>query len=301
VNVPVDGHSQNIPHPLLFRQIPRILPAMQLIDGKSLAAQIRARLKEEIAELKLHPKLAVLLIGDDPASRLYVDLKEKACHEVGIATDIRRLPAETSDADITSIIASWNTDATIHGILVQLPLPHGHDTDAIVTSINPEKDADGFHPDNIAKLIAGEDAIIPPVHEGILRLIGTTDVPPNRTRAVVIANSDIFSIPLVHLLKTAGAFVRSFSPETLEAEAVLESKIIVVAVGREKFLTRELISSGSCIIDVGTTKNADGKVVGDVDAEHVMDIPGWLSPVPGGVGPMTIAMLLKNVVELSKN
>lgn len=274
---------------------------MQLIDGKGLAASVRAGLKDEIASRGLHPKLAVLLVGDDAASRLYVDLKEKACHEVGISTDIRRLTSETSDEEIISIISSWNSDASVHGILVQLPLPPGHDTDSVITTIDPTKDADGFHPENVAKLLAGEAAIIPPVHEGILRLIGASDVPPNRTPAVVIANSDIFSVPLVHLLKTAGAFVRSYTPDTLDSEAVRESKIIVLAVGREKFLTRDLISSGACVIDVGTNKNADGKVVGDVDAEHVMDIPGWLSPVPGGVGPMTIAMLLKNVVELSKN
>lgn len=274
---------------------------MQLINGKALAATVRAELKGEIHDSQLTPKLAVLLVGDDPASHLYVDLKEKACHEIGISTDIRRLPSEALDEEIVEMIASWNADTSVHGVLVQLPLPPGHDTDLVIAAIDPMKDVDGFHPENVAKLLAGDAAIIPPVHEGILRLIGASDVPPNRTPAVVIAKSEIFSTPLVHLLKTAGAFVRSYTPDTLDANAVVEAKIIVIAVGREKFLTRDLISSGACVIDVGTNKNADGKVVGDVDAEHVMDIPGWLSPVPGGVGPMTIAMLLKNVVELSKN
>ena len=272
---------------------------MQRIDGKALAAAIRNQLKSDIAASGITPRLAVLLVGDDPASHLYVRLKEKAAEEVGIATDIRRVPASTPDVELVETISAWNAGASVNAILVQLPLPSGHDTDAIIAAIDPAKDADGFHPKNIERLLAGEGAIIPPVHEGILRLIGATDVAPNRTPTVIIANSDVFSVPLVYLLKTAGAFVRVFTPETLDADAVREAKIIIIAVGRERFLTRDLISSGTCIIDVGTNKNADGKVVGDVDAEHVMDIPGWLTPVPGGVGPMTIVMLLKNVAGLA--
>jgi methylenetetrahydrofolate dehydrogenase (NADP+)/methenyltetrahydrofolate cyclohydrolase len=274
---------------------------MQRIDGKALALKIRTDLKEEISATGLTPKLGVLLVGDDPASRLYVDLKEKACKEVGISTDIRRLSATTPDDEIIAIIRGWNGDMTIHAVLIQLPLPAGHDTDAVISAIDPKKDADGFHPDNLAKLYAGEDAIISPVHEGVLRLIAATDVPPNRTETVVIANSAVFSAPLVHLLKTAGAFVRSYTPDDLDDAVVREARIIVVAVGRPNFLTRDLITSGACVIDVGTNKIADGKTVGDVDASHVMDIPGWISPVPGGVGPMTIALLLKNVVDLAEH
>jgi methylenetetrahydrofolate dehydrogenase (NADP+)/methenyltetrahydrofolate cyclohydrolase len=275
---------------------------MKIIDGKTLAAELRAELKKEIAESGLRPKLGVLLVGENPASHLYVKLKEKAAAEAGIETDIRRLPSTAADEELFEIIRGWNDDEAIHGILVQLPLPAGHDTDAVVNSILPRKDADGFHPKNLDALYAGEGRIVPPLHEGILRLIGQTDVMPNLAHAVIIANSEIFAKPLEFLLKKAGAFVQTFGPDDAEREAALtEADIIVIAVGRTNSLKRNLVKSGACIIDVGTNKTEDGRTVGDVDAESLRDIPGWLSPVPGGVGPMTIAMLLKTVFELAKH
>ncbi len=271
-----------------------------MIDGKTLAATIRGQVKREIQEAGLHPKLGVLVVGEDPASSLYVSLKEKAAREVGIEADIRRLPSTVSDEEIFNTIREWNSDDAVHAILVQLPLPPGHDTDAIIQAILPRKDADGFHPKNIEALAQGGAAVIPPVHEGILRLIGQTEVAPNLAETVIIANSETFSKPLEQLLKKTGAFVQTFGPDNLDDEAVGQADIIIVAVGRAKFLTRDMIKSGACIIDVGTNKTAQNKTVGDVDAENVRDIPGWLSPVPGGVGPMTIAMLLKNVLTLAK-
>lgn len=273
---------------------------MNSIDGKALAAQIRAELKKDIAASGSEPKLAVLLVGENPASHLYVKLKEKAAAEAGIETDIRRLPSTATDGELLGIIRGWNDDDAVHGILVQLPLPPGHDTDAIVNSILPRKDADGFHPKNLDALYAGEGLIVPPLHEGILRLIGQTDVMPNLAQAVILANSDIFATPLEFLLKKAGAFVQTFKPDEMDEETVRNADIIVIAVGRAKFLKRNLVKSGACVIDVGTNKAEDGKTVGDVDAESLRDVPGWLSPVPGGVGPMTIAMLLKTVFELAK-
>ncbi|MFA5185618.1 MAG: bifunctional 5,10-methylenetetrahydrofolate dehydrogenase/5,10-methenyltetrahydrofolate cyclohydrolase [Patescibacteria group bacterium] len=273
---------------------------MNIIDGKALAASIRQGLKRDIAESGLHPKLGVLLIGEDQASHLYVRLKEKAAQEVGIETEIRRLPSVVTDDAIEEAIRGWNSDDSIDGILIQLPLPPGHDTDAVIQSMLPRKDADGFHPKNLEAMYAGEATIVPPLHEGILRLIAQTDVMPNLAQAVIIANSDTFSKPLEHILKKAGAFVQTFSPDDMDEEAVGQADIIVIAVGRARFLKRDLIKSGACVIDVGTNKTAEGKTIGDVDAENMKDIPGWLSPVPGGVGPMTIAMLLKSVFELSK-
>ena len=271
---------------------------MQLIDGKSLAATIRASVADDIRGSGTHPKLAVLLVGDDAASHTYVRLKEKAAQEVGIATEILKLPKDAPDAELLAYIEKWNADPSVTAILVQLPLPDGHDTDAVIRAIDPAKDADGFHPENIAALQAGTATIIPPLHEGILRLIGQTDVPPNRTQAVIIANSDVFADPLRQLLKTAGAFVQTFTPEDLQPQVVREAGIIVVAVGKPRFLTRYLVKSGACVIDVGTNSLSDGTLVGDADAENLKDLPGWITPVPGGVGRMTIAMLLKNVSTL---
>ncbi|MBI5655192.1 bifunctional 5,10-methylenetetrahydrofolate dehydrogenase/5,10-methenyltetrahydrofolate cyclohydrolase [Candidatus Uhrbacteria bacterium] len=273
---------------------------MNKIDGKSLAASIREGLKREIAESGLRPKLGVLLVGENPASNLYVGLKEKAAHEVGIETDVRRLPSTATDDELKSIIREWNSDDSVTGILVQLPLPPGHDTDAVIQTMLPRKDADGFHPKNLEALYAGEGTIVPPLHEGILRLIAQTEIMPNLAHAVIIANSDTFSKPLEYLLKKVGAFVQTFNPDDLDDEIVSQADIIVIAVGRAKFLKRSLVKSSACIIDVGTNKTVEGKTVGDVDAENMSDIPGWLSPVPGGVGPMTIAMLLKSVFELAK-
>lgn len=273
---------------------------MNPIDGKTLAAQIRADLKKSIAAAGLHPKLGVLLVGEDPASHLYVKLKEKAAAETGIETDIRRLPSTATDTEILGLIRTWNDDESVHGILVQLPLPPGHDQDAVVNAILPRKDADGFHPKSLDALYAGEAKIVPPLHEGILRLIGQTDVMPNLAQTAIIANSDTFAKPLEYLLKKAGAFVQTFKPDEIDEEAAKNADIIVIAVGRARFLKRNLVKSGACIIDVGTNKTEDGRTIGDVDADNLHDVPGWLSPVPGGVGPMTIAMLLKTVFESAK-
>ncbi len=273
---------------------------MQRINGREIASRIRDEIREEIRSKQLSPKLCVILVGEDPASHLYVNLKEKAATEVGIATDIRRLPSTTSNDELIKIISEWNRDATVHGILVQLPLPEGHDTDAIIRAVDPTKDADGFHPENITALLDGRGTIVPPLHEGIVRLIASTGISMHGTRATIIAKSDIFSKPLEYLLKKTGTFTAVLAPDDLHAPTLRDSHIIVTAVGNAGFLTRDHIPPNAVVIDVGTSRLADGKIVGDVDAESVKNLPGWLSPVPGGVGPMTIAMLLKNVVSLGR-
>lgn len=273
---------------------------MNLIDGKTLAREIREQVKREIIELGLHPKLGVLLVGDDPSSHIYVNLKEKAAQEVGIETDIRRLPADTPDEELKKIIEDWNADAAVNAILIQIPLPAGHDTDALIAAIDPQKDVDGFHPQNLAAINSGQGEIFPPVHKSILHLIGATPVDLRNAKTLIISNSDIFADPLTRLLSRAGSAVDCVRPDAFENEEGKGADIIVIAVGRAGFLNREAIKSGACIIDVGTNRLPDGKVVGDVDAESVKDLPGWLSPVPGGVGPLTVALLLKNTVKLAK-
>lgn len=273
---------------------------MQRIDGESLAASIRERVKDDIAATGIRPKFGVLLVGDDAASHLYVNRKEKACIEAGIETDIRRMPASTSDEELLEIINQWNADEELDAILIQVPLPPGHDTDALITAMDPRKDADGFHPENTAALLDGSGLVFPPVHIGILRLIAATPRDMRNAKATIIANSDTFSAPLERLLKTAGCFVTSYHPDDLDRNIVQDSDIIIIAVGRAAFLTRDMVKSDAVIIDVGTNRTAEGKLVGDADEKNLADIPGWISPVPGGVGPMTIAMLLSNIAQLAK-
>ena len=273
---------------------------MKRVDGRTLAASIRADVAAAIAAKNLQPRLGVLLVGEDPASRLYVQLKEKAAAEVGIATDIQRLPATTSDEDLIRCIDAWNADPAIHGILVQLPLPEGHDTNLIIERIDPKKDADGFHPSNIEALLSGTGTIISPLHEGILRLIAATDIRVNASHVSIIGNSDIFIRPLAYLLTKAGAIVTTMQLDDLQRRELLTSQIIITAVGKPNLVSQHVVASGTCVIDVGTSTLANGHVVGDVDAASLEPLEGWLTPVPGGVGPMTIAMLLKNVMQLAE-
>jgi methylenetetrahydrofolate dehydrogenase (NADP+) / methenyltetrahydrofolate cyclohydrolase len=273
---------------------------MKSIDGRAMALQLRADMKEEILHLPSAPGLGVLLIGDDPASALYVSLKEKAAQEAGIHTDIKRLPASTSDDDIKKIIQAWNADATIDGILVQLPLPSGHNTDGIIETIDPKKDVDGFHPENIRAAEIGEGSILPPVHETILRLIAATGIDPRGKAATILANSEVFSAPLARVLQRAGFLTAIMDPDALDADVLKTSQVIVIAIGRAGFLRPDLVSPGAVIIDVGTNRGLDGKVCGDADAKSLADMDGWITPVPGGVGPMTVALLLKNVVRAAE-
>ncbi|MCR4278963.1 MAG: bifunctional 5,10-methylenetetrahydrofolate dehydrogenase/5,10-methenyltetrahydrofolate cyclohydrolase [bacterium] len=273
---------------------------MKTIDGRALALRIREQVKKEIEELGIHPTLGVLLVGDDSASHIYVNLKEKACHEAGIQTDIRRLPANTSEDELVEIIQAWNQDEEINAILIQIPLPKNIDQDVVIAEMDPAKDVDGFHPENYDAMLRGEAVRFPPVHEAILRLIGETDIVMKTSRAVILGNSETFIAPLERLLKQTGAVVDAFGIQDCDREVVQNADIIISAVGRAGFVTRDLIKSGAVIIDVGTNRLPDDRVVGDVDADNIKDIPGWISPVPGGVGPVTVALLLKNTLELAK-
>lgn len=272
---------------------------MNLIDGKSLAATIRDNVKKEVASLPTPPGLGVLLVGDDAASQTYVNLKEKAATEAGIKTDIRRMPASTSDEQLEEIIRTWNADPAINAILIQLPLPAGHDTDRVVATMDPAKDVDGFHPETVKRLLATGDAIVSPVHEAVLRLIAATGFDPRNKTATILANSETFAVPLAHLLRRAGFITATMSPDLLDGEVLRDSDVIVSAVGKPGFVGADLVKPGVIVIDVGTSKDEQGKIRGDADADSLGKIDGWLTPSPGGVGPMTVALLLKNVVRIA--
>lgn len=264
---------------------------MHLIDGKALAARLREDIKAEVARLGFSPKLCVLLVGDDPASHVYVSLKKKAAEDVGIRIDIEAIPASVPDETIVRHIEAWNRDADVDAVLVQLPMPDGHDADRVIASIDPQKDADGFHP---------KSSSIPPVHEGILRLINETPLHVNGAKAAILANSDVFANPLQRLFTLAGMNSVIMKPDAIDRAYLATSDVVVTAVGRVNFLHPGMTKRDAVIIDVGTNKTPDGKICGDADTEAYQSRDVWITPVPGGVGPMTIAMLLKNVVALSK-
>lgn len=273
---------------------------MHLISGKELATQIQDTLAEEIASLPFVPHLAVLLVGDDPASLLYVNLKKKTGEALGMEIDIHHLPAHTPDTQLKALVESWNQNQDIDGILIQVPLPDGHDESALIAVMDPQKDVDGFHPVNIAALMQGEPRVISPVHEGILRLIAQSPTRVTERKTALICNSEIFSNPLERLLRSAGAFVESMSPDALNTDFLKEADIVVIAIGRLNFLQPSMTKSTAVIIDVGTNRLKDHRVAGDADRNAYQNTDVYLTPVPGGVGPMTIAQLLKNVVELGK-
>lgn len=274
---------------------------MHLIDGKTLAATLQADLQALLKTSGLHPRLAVLLVGNDPASSLYVKLKKKAAEEIGIQVDITHKDDTCSTADLIALIEGWNQDPAIDGILVQLPLPAAYDEQKAIDAMAAKKDADGFHPENIAALTQGKAAIIPPVHEGILRLINQAPVHVNGARTVIIGNSEIFTKPLERLLTTAGSLVTRLGPDDLSRSEVKAADIVISAVGSARFIKPVHVKDGAVLIDVGTTTLENNKISGDVDRHAFEETDCWITPVPGGVGPMTIAQLLWNVYILAKN
>lgn len=280
----------------------------QIIDGKKIATEIRAKIKDEITKLSITPGLAVILVGADSASHLYVGLKEKAAAEAGIHFEKFLFFATEPEEKIIAKIQELNSRPDIHGIIVQLPLPIGYDESKIISTIDPKKDADGFHPQNIAKLLAGEPKIVPPVISGILELIKSTGTELENKKIAILANSEILAKPLEKMLE--GNEVKTIiMPETLTDE-ISDADIVITALGRPKIITAETIKPGAILIDVGTTELPDGTIAGDVDfsteggsasgGESITEKADWITPVPGGVGPMTVAELLQNVSELAK-
>jgi methylenetetrahydrofolate dehydrogenase (NADP+)/methenyltetrahydrofolate cyclohydrolase len=277
----------------------------QLIDGKALAQQVRERLAKESAELLaktgVKPGLSTIVVGDDPASHLYVKNKQKACDAAGMYIDDHKLPASTTQADLLALIEKANGDSKIHGILVQLPLPKHIDSKVVLDAVSPHKDADGFHPYNFGRLVEGHPVFEACTPKGVIKMIESTGVSIEGRRAVVLGRSNIVGKPLALMLLQRNATVTICHSKTKDLPAVCrEAELLLVAIGRPRFVTADMVREGAVVVDVGTNRLPDGKVVGDVDFEPVSRKAAWISPVPGGVGPMTIAMLLDNTVESAK-
>ncbi|WP_020561363.1 bifunctional methylenetetrahydrofolate dehydrogenase/methenyltetrahydrofolate cyclohydrolase FolD [Thiofilum flexile] len=275
----------------------------QLIDGKHVAAQVRAEVREKIQQRqqqgKRQPGLAVILIGNDPASQVYVNHKRKACEEVGIMSRSYDLPSETTHYELVELIDSLNDDPAIDGILVQLPLPAHLDASLIIERISPNKDVDGFHPANIGKLTLRIPGLRPCTPYGVIRLLESIGEPFKGRHAVVVGASNIVGRPMMLELILAGATVsicHRFSGDVTE-HLVRQADIVVVAVGRPNMIKGEWIKEGATIIDVGINRLADGRLVGDVEFEVAKERAAYITPVPGGVGPMTVAMLMQNTLE----
>ena len=283
----------------------------QIIDGKQVAAELRAELKEKVAELKTQgvtPGLAVVLVGEDPASKSYVTAKERACEEIGIFSDDNRLPAETTEDDLLALIDKLNTDPKINGILVQLPLPKHIDEDKILLAIDPAKDVDGFHPVNVGKMVVGQDAYLPCTPHGIIQLLIRSKVKLEGAEVVIVGRSNIVGKPIANMLiqkaPTGNATVTVCHTRTKNmAEHVKRADIIIAAAGWPNTITADMVKDGAVVIDVGVnrvedaTKKRGYRLAGDVDFEAVKEKASLITPVPGGVGPMTITMLLYNTVQ----
>ena len=281
------------------------------IDGKAVAARIRARVAEDAADLArstgVRPGLAAVLVGGDPASATYVRMKRKACEEAGLASRVLELPVETSQAELLARVAELNADPDIHGILVQLPLPPQIDERAVVRAVDPDKDVDGFHPLNVGRVALGEldDAFVPATPAGILRLLDENGVELRGADAVVIGRSAIVGRPTALLLLHRSATVTVCHSGTRDLGAhTRRADVLVAAVGKPGFVKGAMVKPGAAVIDVGinrvTGEDGRGRLVGDVDFEEVSKVAGWLTPVPGGVGPMTIAMLLENTLAAAR-
>lgn len=273
---------------------------MQLIDGKALAKQIREKVKEEIKTLDQTPGLAVILVGADAPSHLYVAKKEKACVEAGINFEKYLYFHTEPEEKIIERIKTLNQRDDIHGILVQLPLPLQFDTAKVIQTIDPKKDIDGFHPDNVRALLDGDPNIISPIHSGIITLIESTDIGFKDKKCLIIANSETFSKPLTTLLETRKAKCDTLLPPFNNIDTKLKkADIVVSAIGKPEFILGDWLKDNAVVIDCGTNQ-INEHVVGDVDFESTKEKNGFITPVPGGVGPMTIAMLLENVIKITR-
>lgn len=285
-----------------------------IIDGKQVAAQMRAELQQEVNALRekgITPGLGVILVGEDAASQSYVTAKEKACAEAGIYSDDNRLPAETTQEELIAKVQAMNVDPKIHGILVQLPLPKHIDEDAVIATIRPEKDVDGFTPGNVGRLVIGQECFMPCTPHGVVQLLARSGVQIGGAHVVVVGRSNIVGKPIANMLlqkkPNANATVTICHTGTKDMAAFTrQADILIVAAGRPNTVAADMVKPGAAVIDVGVNRVPDAsrkrgyRLVGDVDFERVKDIAALITPVPGGVGPMTITMLMVNTVESAK-
>ena len=287
----------------------------EIIDGKQVAAEIRLELAKELAQLKadsgIVPGLAVILLGEDPASKSYVSAKEKACAEIGIYSDDNRLPAETSEAELLALIERLNQDDRIHGILVQLPLPRHINEAAVINAISPEKDVDGFHPVNLGRMMIGEKSFLPCTPHGVLQMLQRKNVPIEGAEVVIVGRSNIVGKPLANIMMQksdmGNATVTVCHTRSRDLAAhTRRADILIAAAGRPNTISADMVREGAVVIDVGVNRVEDPsakrgyRLVGDVDYEAVKEKAAMITPVPGGVGPMTITMLLHNTVQAAK-
>lgn len=277
---------------------------MALIDGKAVSLQVKQQVKQECDKLKtkgVTPGLAVIIVGDDPASQVYVRNKEKACEECGFFSVKYALDADTTQSELNALIDKLNKDEKINGILCQLPLPKHLDDKEVINRIDPIKDVDAFHPVNVGAIMIGDYNFLPCTPAGVMELIHSTGVDVTGKKAVVIGRSNIVGKPMAMLLLHENATVEITHSKTLDLKSITkEADILVAAIGRAKFVTADMVKNGAIVIDVGMNRDENGKLCGDVDFENVKDKCSFITPVPGGVGPMTISMLMRNTLTAAK-
>lgn len=278
----------------------------KLIDGKAISAEVRAEIKSEtadfVAKTGIRPGLAVIIVGEDPASQVYVRNKKRACEEVGFYSESYELPAETTQEELEALVERLNADKNIHGILVQLPLPKHLDEEKVLLKIHPDKDVDAFHPYNVGRIMIGNYRFLPCTPAGVMTLIERSGITVEGKTCVVVGRSNIVGKPMAILLLHANGTVTVCHSRTPNLKEVCRrADILVAAIGKADFFGADMVKEGAVVVDVGMNRNAEGKLTGDVDFDAVEPIASYITPVPGGVGPMTITMLMKNTLTAAKN
>ncbi|MBQ3551286.1 MAG: bifunctional methylenetetrahydrofolate dehydrogenase/methenyltetrahydrofolate cyclohydrolase FolD [Clostridia bacterium] len=276
----------------------------EIISGKVISAAVKERIAAEVAELKakgVTPGLAVIIVGTDPASQVYVGSKERTCIELGMYSEKYELPESTTNEELLALVERLNKDDKIHGILCQLPLPRHLDEKAVIDAIDPKKDVDAFHVQNVGKIMIGDYDFLPCTPAGIMEMLKFSNIDPQGKHCVVIGRSNIVGKPMAMLMLHANATVTICHSKTQNLkELCREADILVAAVGRAKFVTADMVKEGAVVIDVGMNRDENGKLCGDVDYQNVEPLCSAITPVPGGVGPMTIAMLMQNTLTSAK-
>lgn len=277
-----------------------------IIDGKAISAQIREEIAEKVRiykeETGLCPGLAVVIVGENPASQVYVRNKKKACEQVGFNSWVYEMPESTTQEELNALVEKLNNDDAVHGILVQLPLPKHLDEEQVILKIKPEKDVDAFHPYNVGRITIGNPKFLPCTPAGIMQLLHRSNIEISGKECVVIGRSNIVGKPMALLLLSENGTVTVCHSKTKGLKEVCKrADILVVAIGKADFVTADMVKEGAVVIDVGMNRNAEGKLTGDVDFESVSKIASYITPVPGGVGPMTITMLLQNTLTAAEN
>lgn len=278
----------------------------KIIDGKVISAQIREEIAQKVQvyseKTGTRPGLAVIIVGDNPASQVYVRNKKKACEQVGFNSWVYEMPESTTQDELNALIDKLNCDSTVHGILVQLPLPKHLDEEEIILRIKPEKDVDAFHPYNVGRITIGDPKFLPCTPAGIMELLKRSNIEIAGKECVVIGRSNIVGKPMALLLLAENGTVTVCHSKTRYLKDVCKrADILVVAIGKADFVTADMVKEGAVVIDVGMNRNAEGKLTGDVDFASVSEVASYITPVPGGVGPMTITMLLQNTLTAAEN